>query len=51
MLSEYKMTLQSITLENTDDKAKPVLEKALKEVGFIPKMYSKNDKPLQTRNN
>ncbi len=40
MISEYKMTLQPITLENADDKAKPVLEKALKEVGFIPNMYT-----------
>lgn len=40
MLSEYKMTLQPITIENADDKAKPVLDKALKEVGFIPNMYT-----------
>jgi uncharacterized peroxidase-related enzyme len=27
-------------LEDADEKAKPVLEKALKEVGFIPNMYT-----------
>ena len=40
MISEYNMTLQPITLENADDKAKPILNKALKEVGFIPNMYT-----------
>ncbi len=40
MTSEYKMTLQPVTLENADNKARPVLDRALKEVGFIPNMYS-----------
>ena len=38
--SEYKMTLKPVNLDNADDKAKPVLERALKEVGFIPNMYT-----------
>ncbi|MBI4006778.1 MAG: carboxymuconolactone decarboxylase family protein [Gammaproteobacteria bacterium] len=40
MNSEYKVTLSPITLENADNKARPVLDKALKEVGFIPNMYT-----------
>lgn len=40
MSAEYKITLPAITLENADQKAKPVLERALKEVGFIPNMYT-----------
>lgn len=40
MTSEYKMTLPPVTLENADDKSRPVLDRALKEVGFIPNMYT-----------
>lgn len=39
MTSEYKMTFTPVTFENADDDAKSVLERALKEVGFIPNMY------------
>lgn len=39
MNSEYKMKLAPINIEEANNEAKPVLEQALKEVGFIPNMY------------
>lgn len=40
MLSEYKMTLQPQTLETAQGRTRAVLEKAHKQVGFIPNMYA-----------
>lgn len=40
MNAEYKMTMPSISSETADPRAKEVLDKALKQVGFIPNMYA-----------
>lgn len=40
MLAEYQITLPPVTLDNAEGPAKEVLQKALKQVGFIPNMYS-----------
>ena len=40
MLAEYKISLPPQTLETADGRARAVLEKAQKQVGFIPNMYS-----------
>lgn len=40
MLAEYKITLPPQTLETADARARAVLEKAHKQVGFIPNMYA-----------
>ena len=40
MAAEYRLTLPFQTLDIADAEAKPVLEKALHQVGFIPNMYS-----------
>ncbi|MBT0960291.1 carboxymuconolactone decarboxylase family protein [Denitromonas iodatirespirans] len=40
MLAEYKITLLPQTLETADARARAVLEKANKQVGFIPNMYA-----------
>ncbi|MGL1834295.1 carboxymuconolactone decarboxylase family protein [Rhodocyclaceae bacterium SMB388] len=39
MLAEYQLTLPPVTLDNAEGPAKEVLQKALKQVGFIPNMY------------
>jgi uncharacterized peroxidase-related enzyme len=39
MTAEYKIGLAPVELEAADPKAKPVLEKAKAQVGFIPNMY------------
>lgn len=39
MPSEYRLNLPKITLDNADKQAKPILEKARAQVGFIPNMY------------
>lgn len=39
MLSEYKLTLAPKTIENADPKARPFLEKAQAQMGFVPNMY------------
>ncbi len=39
MLSEYKLALAPRTIENADPKARPFLEKAQVQMGFIPNMY------------
>lgn len=41
MLAEYQITLPPQTLDNATPAAKPVLEKALAQVGFIPNMYAR----------
>lgn len=41
MLAEHQITLAPQTLENASAGAKPVLEKALAQVGFIPNMYAR----------
>lgn len=41
MLSEYKITLEPLTLENAEGNARAVLEKAKKQTGFIPNMYAR----------
>lgn len=41
MLAEYKITLEPLTLENAEGNARAVLEKAKKQVGFIPNMYAR----------
>ena len=40
MNAEYRLNLPMQTLETADDRAKPVLDKALAQVGFIPNMYA-----------
>ncbi len=40
MLAEYRITLPPQTLETADARARAVLEKAHKQVGFIPNMYA-----------
>ncbi len=40
MLSEHKLALSLKTLDNASAAEKPVLEKALAQVGFIPNMYT-----------
>lgn len=39
MTAEYRLTLPFQTLDTADAQAKPVLDKALEQVGFIPNMY------------
>jgi uncharacterized peroxidase-related enzyme len=39
MEAEYRLSLPFQTLETANLDAKPILEKALKQVGFIPNMY------------
>lgn len=39
MAADYKMKLPPQSLENADDKARPLLEKANEKLGFVPKMY------------
>lgn len=39
MNAEYRIGLPSLGLEDTDEKARTVLEKAQAQVGFIPNMY------------
>lgn len=41
MLAEHQITLAPQTLENASAGAKPILEKALAQVGFIPNMYAR----------
>lgn len=41
MLAEYQITLPPQTLDNAGADAKPILEKALAQVGFIPNMYAR----------
>ncbi|MCX7172487.1 MAG: carboxymuconolactone decarboxylase family protein [Proteobacteria bacterium] len=41
MLAEYQITLPPQTLDNAGADAKPVLEKALAQVGVIPNMYAR----------
>lgn len=36
----YLHTLPAITLQNANDQQKPLLEQAVKQVGFIPNMYA-----------
>lgn len=40
MLAEYQVTLPPITLDTAEGAAKEVLQKALKQVGFVPNMYA-----------
>ncbi|NMG44569.1 carboxymuconolactone decarboxylase family protein [Aromatoleum toluvorans] len=40
MLAEYKLTLPPQSPETAEGSAKAVLDKALKQVGFIPNMYA-----------
>lgn len=40
MTTEYRMTLPAKTLDNADDGAKAVLERAQAQVGFVPNMYA-----------
>lgn len=40
MTAEYKMTLPGVSSETANPRAKEVLDKALKQVGFIPNMYA-----------
>ena len=40
MLAGYQITLPPQTLETAEGKAREVLDKALKQVGFIPNMYA-----------
>ncbi len=40
MSAEYKMAMPSVSSETADPRAKEVLDKALKQVGFIPNMYA-----------
>ena len=40
MLAEYQMTLPPQSLETAQGQAQDVLQKALKQVGFIPNMYA-----------
>ncbi|MCC4116260.1 carboxymuconolactone decarboxylase family protein [Aromatoleum toluclasticum] len=40
MLAEYKMTLSPQSPETAEGSAKAVLDKALRQVGFIPNMYA-----------
>ncbi len=40
MNAEYKMITPSVSPEAADPRAKEVLDKALKQVGFIPNMYA-----------
>lgn len=40
MLAGYQITLPPQTLETAEGKTKEVLDKALKQVGFIPNMYA-----------
>lgn len=39
MLSEYKLTLAPKTIESADPKARPLLERAQAQMGFVPNMY------------
>lgn len=39
MIAEAQLTLPQLTLDNADARARPVLEKAKAQVGFIPNMY------------
>ncbi|MFQ5660740.1 MAG: carboxymuconolactone decarboxylase family protein [Gammaproteobacteria bacterium] len=41
MTAEYKLSLPAIAHEEAEGEAKAVLDKALKEVGFIPNMYAR----------
>lgn len=40
MNAEYKMAMPSVSSETADPRAKEVLDKALKQFGFIPNMYA-----------
>lgn len=40
MTDVYKLTLKPIPLQEAHDDAKPILEKAKSQVGFIPNMYA-----------
>lgn len=40
MTAEYRLNLPLQSLDTADSVAKPVLEKALAQVGFLPNMYS-----------
>lgn len=40
MLAEYRITLPPITLDTAEGPAEEVLQKAKKQVGFIPNMYA-----------
>lgn len=40
MTAQYKLELQPIPDDTDDPAARPVLEKAMQQVGFIPNMYS-----------
>ena len=39
MSADYKMQLAPQTLDNADDQARPLLEKANAKLGFVPHMY------------
>lgn len=41
MLAEYQINLPPQTLDNAGADARPILEKALAQVGFIPNMYAR----------
>lgn len=41
MLSEYRLTLKPITLDNAELDARAILENAQAQVGFIPNMYAR----------
>lgn len=40
MNAEYKMSMPGVSPETADPRAREVLDKALKQVGFIPNMYA-----------
>jgi len=40
MTAQYKLELQPISNDTDDPAARPVLDKAMQQVGFIPNMYS-----------
>lgn len=40
MTAEYKLSLPFHTIESADPKAKPALEKAKAQMGFVPNMYA-----------
>ena len=39
MSSESKLSLSAQSIDNAEPNAKPILDKALEQVGFIPNMY------------
>jgi uncharacterized peroxidase-related enzyme len=41
MLAEYQIPLAALTLETAQGEGKLVLEKAVKQVGFLPNMYAR----------